>query len=201
MPLFRKKIPKAELVIYGNDLLQEFASAVANSTVAESLKYEAEQNEAQALQNIASVGASNDMYVTPRDIPPEQQAYIAKASLDAHMQKTQAIQVAAYNDQQVHIAELHVKEKYRGLKVTVMVAITDPWPVDTCWRDSYGRYHINEHGPKKVTGIIEDIDLQKNYIILRPTKAFRTINNTIKFHRIYIVLPATLQPLVTLRFS
>src|SRR6185369_9946038 len=150
--MFRKKISKTELAAYGNELLREFAGAVANRAVASSLQFEAEQNEALALQNIAAAGAANSVYVTPQDIPADQQAYIAKTSVDAHFQKAQAMQVAAYTDQQVHLAELRTKEKFRGLKVSIQVVLTDPWPVDTCRRDKYGRYHINEHGPKKVKG-------------------------------------------------
>jgi hypothetical protein len=195
------KKTKSELATYGAGLLHEFAGAVTNTAVAASLRYEAEQNEALALQNIAAVGASNAIYITPQDIPLDQQAYIAKTSVNAHIQKAQALQVAAYTDEQVHISELHVKEHYRGRKVTAQVISTDPWPVDTCWRDARsGQYHVNEHGPKKVSGIIEDIDLRKNYIIIRPTKIAKAVNSTVQFHRVYIISPHTFQPMVTLTF-
>jgi hypothetical protein len=197
----RGKTNKTELAVYGQEMVHEFASAIANAAVANGLKYEAERNEELALQNIASVGAGNSIHVTPQDIPVDQQAYIAKASVDAHMQKVQALQVAAYTDQQVHLAELSVKEKYRDKKVTAQVLITDPWPVDTCWRDNYNRYHINQHGPKKVSGVIEDIDLRQNFIIIRPSKLSHVVNNTIEFHRVYIIKPDTMQPMVTLSFS
>ena len=192
---------KEELAAYGDELLGEFAGVIANVAVARSLEFEAERNEALAMQNIAAAGAANSVYVTPHDIPAEQQAYIAKASVNAHLQKAQAMQVAAYTDKQVHLAELRVKEKFRGLKVTAQAIITKPWPVDTCWRDKYGRYHMNEHGPRKVKGYIEDIDLKKDFIIIRPTRVFKAINNSVQFHRVYMVQPDSMKPLVTLDFS
>lgn len=197
----KKKITNTELATHESGLLQEFASALANHEVVDGLSYEAQQNEAMAMQQITSVNAHNNVYVTPADIPFEQQATIAKASIDAHMQKAQAMQVAAYTDQQVQQAELRVKEKYIGLKVTVKVIISEPWPVDTCYRDPQGRYHMNEHGPHKVSGYIEDINLKKDFIIIRPTRLFKAVNNTIQFHRIYMIVPGTFRPLVSLSFT
>ncbi|MDB5182604.1 MAG: hypothetical protein JWO47_388 [Candidatus Saccharibacteria bacterium] len=199
--MFKKKIAKTELVTYGMGLMQEFVSAVANQSVAAGLKQQAERDEILALQNIAAVGAHNNVYVTPNDIPPEQQAIIAKASVNAHLQKTQALQVAVYTDNQVLLAELQVKEKYRGLKVSIRVLIDEPWPIDTFWRDAHGRSHLNEHGPKKVSGYIEDIDLRKNFILIRPTRAFKMINNSIQIHRVYMVDPNEMKPLVGISFS
>jgi hypothetical protein len=201
MSFLKKKVSKTDLVAYGMGLMQEFVSAVSNQSVALGLKHEAEQNEALAMQHIASVGAHNSIYVMPSDITEAEQASIAKASVNAHLQKTQALQVAAYTNKQVHLAELRVKEKYRGLKVTITAISDKPWPVDTFWRDKYGRTHLNERGPKKVSGYIEDIDLRKNFIVLRPTRAFKMFNNSVQFHRIFMVNPSTIMPLVAISFS
>ncbi|CAN5456865.1 hypothetical protein BH10PAT3_BH10PAT3_7880 [soil metagenome] len=201
MFMWRKNKKESGLVARGDELVREFVSALTNASVVEGMKYEAARNEERTLRNIASASAGNNIYVRPEDIPLECQAAIAKDSVDAHMQKTQALQAESYNVSVLQAAAIEASERYEGKKVAIFVRNHSHKPVDTIWRDARtGALHINERSPRKVVGIVKEINLAKNYLIIRPTFAARAVNKTIEFHRVYIVNPADMQPLVRLEF-
>ena len=199
MALRRRKQKKGELPVFGTSLVEEFVSSFNNQVLILSLKHEAEQNEQRALSSIASAGSYGAVYVLPQDIPVDQQAIIAKTSVNAHMQKAQALQAEAYSAQQQQIQEQLLRSKYVGLKVLVRVMSNSQSPVETCWRNKKtGELSYTQWSPKKLAGIIQDIDLEKNSITMRPTRLRRSMNQAVQYYRVYIMNPDNAQPMVSL---
>lgn len=202
--MFRKATKKAgelRLKVAGDELVQDFISALTSRSIVESVKHEAAQSEDAALGGIAAADKHNNVYVTPGDISPEQQAVIAKASVNAHLQKMQAQQIEQYNADQLLAAQAAAAKKFLGCKVRVTVLDKEARPIETCWQDQRtGKLYMGSRYPKGLTGIIEGVDMSQNQIIITPTLLSRTIDKSIQYHIVYVVNPANLQPLISVSF-
>jgi hypothetical protein len=198
---FRRR-KKSGLIVNGDTLIQDFLTVFNNIVLVENLKYIAEQNEETTVAGISSVLPRNGVYVEPGDIAPDLKEQLATASVNAHMQKAQAQQIEKFSMTQLRELEDSAKAKYVGRKVRVQLLNRVLNPVDTHWFDTLtGRYNVNQHSPRKIVGIITDIDLNSNSILLKPTMAARAVNKSVKQHRVYIINPTGLKPLVRIRFK
>lgn len=194
----KNRTPKP--VISGDLLVSDFISAMTNLSTAETAKYVAKQTEQQAMDELRSVTAhTNPVFVTPSDIDPNAQAHIARSSLDAHLQKAQSEQIAAYAGQQVAQTEADAAQNYRGKKVRVTILDKGFEPVESVWQDKRtGQYRQGTLKRGSVKGIIEEVSLSRNRLVIRPTLGGRLLVPDRKYFFIYPVNPETLQPAVKL---
>lgn len=184
----------------GDQLISDYLSALVNRSTTYSANNLAKQSEQLAEEYIASTPViSNPLFVTPQDIPENMQSTIAKASLDAHMKKIQAQQIAAKSAQQIQQMELNDKHNYVGKKVEVTILDMDKKPLESYWQNAKtGKITNNTVTKKKVKGIIEDIVFNKNLLVLKPTKLSQLFNPERKFFAIYVINPDTLNPMISL---
>lgn len=201
MALGRHKHRQTQLVHMGKSLVQEFVQAVNNEVLVLSLKNEAMHNEQRALGGVTAFSGAGNTY-EPDNIPIEQQLDIARTSMNAHMQKAQAMQAEAYNSEQLHEASKMLRERYEGHRVIVRVVSKGEKPVQSYWRDMMtGKLSATLRSPKKLSGTIEFINLAGNFIIVRPGVLAKAVNHNLEYHRVYIINPATLEPMVSLSIA
>ena len=187
-------------VISGDLLISDFISAMTNLSTAETAKYVAKQTEQSAMDELRSVSATtNPVFLTPADIDPQAQAHIARSSLDAHLQKAQSEQIAAFTDQQVDQMEAEAKHNYLGKKVQVTIVDAAFQPVETIWQDKRtGQYRRGTLKKGGLKGRVEEVSLKQNRLVIKPTFTGRLLVPDRKFFLVYPVNPKTIQPAVKL---
>ena len=192
------KSNKANLPALSGDLLvADFQTAFVNIATVGTAKFAAQQSEKNAVQTIATAGAANNIYVTPRDIPVGSQDNLAKASLDAHMKKVQAEQIESFSIGQIDRMEIDDRKKYQGKKVQVIVTDFAFQPIESSWfNDKTGEQNNSIVKSKSIKGIVEDIDFENNLLVLKPTLASRVLLPSRKFFLVFVVSPVTLAPAV-----
>lgn len=190
---FKKALPATA----GGTLVAEFVSAITNLSTAKTAEYAAQQSEAQATQTINAAAPHNAVYVTPDDMTPAMQAAVARSSVDAHLKKVQAQQISAYASQQLAEAEAAAKQNYKGRRVRVTVIDKAFQPLEAYWfSNKTGRASQGVVKYRSVKGIIDDLSLRNNTLLLRPTLAGRLFIPDRKYIIVYVVNPANLQPAV-----
>ena len=188
-------------VISGELLISDFISAMTNLSTAETAKYVAQRTEQETMEALRSIGANtNPVFLTPADIDPAAQQHIARASLDAHLQKAQSEQISAFTDQQVGRMEADDRANYRGKKVQVTIIDRDFKPVESVWEDKRtGQVRTGIIKKGSIKGSIEEIDFRGNRLIIKPSLSGRLLVPDRKYFFVYPVNPVTLQSAVQIR--
>jgi ABC-type transporter MlaC component len=203
MALRRQKAVQNQLTnVSGRSLVDDFLAAMTNLSTAKTARYVAEQTEQDALQTINYVGAGQASgAVTPAGITPELQQAMVRSSLDAHVQKAQAQQITAYTSQQLAETEQTARQKYVGKTVKVGIIDATFQPVETYWWNSNtGQFDQGTIKFKSIKGVIDEVQLEQNRLILKPTFGSRLMLPQRKFVVVYIINPKNLQPAVSLSF-
>lgn len=184
-----------DLVVTGDTLVAEFLAALTNLTAVETAKFAANQSEQDAIMNIAS--ATTGLYVNPEDIPAGAQENMVKASVDAHIKKVQAAQLASFSTSQLGQMELDAKDRYVGKKVVVEILQPEVQPIESYWfNNKTGEYTVGNIKSSSIKGIIEDLSLAQNTLLLRPTMGSRLLLPARKQYAVFVVNPMDLTPAV-----
>lgn len=194
---FRRTASLPAVVVSGDALVADFVTAMTNLTTAEVAKYTAEQSEHDTISTIRD--ASQGTYVDPVNFSAGSQESLVQSSLNAHIQKVQADQLSSFTHAQIVQMEAEIKHKYSGKKLLVTVLDPIGQPIESQWHNSRtGQYGSGQMTAAKIKGIVEDVSLTKNVLLLRPTFAARVILPSRKYYAVYIVNPNTLTPMVRL---
>ena len=184
-------------VISGDLLVSDFISAMTNLSTAETAKYVAKRTEEQAMDELRSVSAhTNPVFLTPADIDPQAQAHIARSSLDAHLQKAQSEQIEAFTGRQVADLEAAARLNYKGRKVRVDIVDSAFGPIESVWFDKRTGQYRQGAMKKGIRGIIEEVSLGHNRLVIKPTLIGGLLVPDRKFFFVYPVNPQTLQAAV-----
>lgn len=189
------------LVTSGDALVADFQSAIANLVTMETAQYAAELSERAAIQTIQTADrGSNGLYVTPRDIPDAAQQLLLHSSVDAHIKKVQAQQIASYTAGQIAELEATDIKTYLGKKIQVDVIDQEIGAVESYWHDDKtGKESRGVIKAKTVKGIIEELSFSKNLLVIKPLLASRLILSARKFFLVSVINPTTLSPLVSIK--
>lgn len=184
----------------GGQLVAAYQSALTNRSTAYTAQQEAKLSEQRAINYISETPANNNpVFVTPTDIPQNMQDTLAKASLDAHMKKVQADQIAHTTNSELYNLEQQSKRKYISRRVQITILEPNQHPAESYWQNSKtGKVTTGQINSKKIKGTIEDIVLSKNLLILAPTKIARIFNPERKLIAIYVINPETFAPMVSI---
>lgn len=192
-----KRQPKTTPMLSGEQLISEFMGAMTNLTTAVTAVHTAGQSEANTIQTIKA--AASGVYADPDNFPLTSQEALVRSSLNAHIQKVQAEQLSSMARNQITQVEAELNQSYRGKKAVVTVLDQTNQPVESYWLDSHtGKENIHQVNASKIKGIIQEISLFKNALVLKPTASSRMILPARKFFFVYIVNPKTLTPMVTI---
>lgn len=181
-------------VISGAQLVADFQAAFINATTATAAKAEAERSEIEVMQQLN--GAANGGLLQPGNLNPDWQAGITRESVDAHIKKAQATQLDALNAVQLAQMTEADNHAYHGRRVTVRVQVPVDQPVEAVWFDKYTGYRNTPYKTKSISGTISEVLLDRNALVIKPTFARRTLIQNLKFFVVYVVHPATAQPMV-----
>lgn len=198
----RNKNSENKIAISGPLLIANFETAINNLATAETAKYVAEESEQETMRTINSTTAHNSVYVTPEDLSPEAQAEIVRSSVNAHLQKAQSEQINAFADQQVAEMEALTKQNYVGKKVKVSVLDKKFKPLESVWQDkNTGEVTQGTIKSSSISGVIDDINFEKNVIVLRPSFRDKLLVPDRKYIFVYVINPNTLTSTVELSIN
>lgn len=183
--------------ISGNLLLSDFQSAFITLATAEYARQEARHNEQAVVSELASL--SSHAYLQPGSIDLSRQPGIERASLNAHVMKVQAEQIQQMSVQQLAQVEEQIQHDYIGRKVLVSALGGAPEsPFDAVWFNPGTGYRSNALNKRQVRGVIKEISLSKNLLVLKPLGATRFINRDLTAYLVYPINPEVLEPLITI---
>lgn len=182
----------------GQALVADYQTVFVSTATIEAAHYEASRSENELVQQLEDISAGT--YLNPGSIEPGTQDAMTRLSLDAHIKKVQARQLSDMNAQQLAALIEESRSRYIGRKVKVSVLPTADKPIDVVWFDERSGYRTSTSRKTAVTGVIEDVLLDRNVLILRPTWGMRLLNSHLRNYLVYIINPADFSPMVSLTF-
>lgn len=185
-----KKVPLVQLI-------DGFAAGVQDLAA----MYSAEQSAASAEQRaqglVNRLYAQNGLYITPHDIPSDTQTEFAAQSADAQLKKLQSDQISYATRNQVQEQEQQLLRDFKGRKVTFTLVDKSYDPFEAVWfNPQTGQPKTSLLKTRTISGIITDLSLEQNVVMLRPGFWQRRLNPDRKLFLVYIINPATLAPTV-----
>lgn len=188
---------KSDKQLSGANLLADFQNVwVALATTA-AAKYEADRSEHALLQHLNAVGG--DTYLQPTQLA-NSDSDIAKASLDAHIKKVQADQLNAISLQQIQALVAADNALYKGKRVRVAMLQKNNQSVESVWYNPQTGYTNSPLKYGRVSGFIDEVVLDRNILVLKPTLKTRLLAGALHYYVIYPISPATVTPAVSIEF-
>ncbi len=187
------------LPVTGAQLLADFQSTMFNLVTAEVSAHEAKKSEELAIGQLNYFGG--DGVLNPRLIPSDSTDSISRASVDAHIKKVQAEQIKHLSRTQLTEMTQRNQKLYSGKRVEVHVIEAKQKPIESLWFDKYKGYSNGILKTKKIKGIIKEVLLEKNALLLKPSLLSRIINPKRKYYVVYAVSPDSLQPMVEFKIK
>lgn len=178
----------------GQRLVADYQSVLLTVATAEAAAHEAERSETELMQQLA--GASRGMYLNPVALNDATGDYMVRASLDAHIKKVQAEQLQSMSVTQVSSVIAEDKTGYVGRRVRITSLDEGFQPFDAVWFDQRTGYRTSPFKKRSIEGVIEEIELEKNLLVIKPKRLLRVINNNLQYYLIYPINPQTIRPSV-----
>lgn len=179
----------------GQQLLADFQTAFVSAATIEAAKYEAAQSENELLDHLSAVGGG--AYLQPTDMSARERDDLTRNSLDAHIKKVQAQQLSSMSVMQLQQLQAQARTTYVGRKILVTSLRPKSNAIETVWFDQRTGFRSNITHKPKVSGTIQDVLLDRNVLILRPSLGTRLLNTNLESYMIYVIDPTTVKPLVT----
>lgn len=181
----------------GQQLVADFQSVILSLATAQVAAREAKHSEEAVLQQLSDV--SRGLYLNPSALSEVDGNMAAHASLDAHVKKVQAEQLESMSMSQMYSTMAEDRDLYVGRKIRVTNLDKSYKPFDGVWHDS--RTGIRSNALKKVAleGTIEQINFEKNMLVLQPKRTATLFNQSLRKYLVYVINPDTLMPAVTIQ--
>ena len=190
----RKKPDKTANTLSGAALLADFQSAFVSAATIEAAKFEAERSEDELLSHLNDVSGST--YLNPGNLDSDEQNMIARASLDAHVKKIQARQLDALSQSQLQQQITLDRQTYKGKRLKVTILQKNNGAVESVWFDRQTGYRHSVVKYGKITGIIDEVLLDRNLLVLKPTLKSRVLASSLRYYMVYPIDPSQLAPAV-----
>jgi hypothetical protein len=182
-----------------NELIQSYINALANLVAMERAKNVAIESEAGVLSNLSNLGASNGVFTTPDDIPQNMAENVVKASVNAHLTRVQSQQIAQAAHYEITQSEANIKNTYLSKKIMVQLKDKNADIVDAVLVDNQtGEYRVTKYNATKIKGTIQDVSLENNLLVIKPTKMASLITPNRIFIHVYVIDMQTMTPNISL---
>jgi len=191
----------AGVVRSGDLLIEQYRAAMMTLVAVLSAEATAKQTEQQALDNLASLPSNNGLFVTPGDIPQDAEHELTRRSLDAHLQKVQSAQIRLQGTRFTQAMQADTLKLYKGRRVQVSILEPKEQPVEVYWRDADGSTYLRGFATRSFTGIIEDIQLDEDMLVLKPGALGQLFSSRLAYYVVYVINPDTVQPMVKLSLT
>jgi hypothetical protein len=188
-------MPKRPPVI-GQDLVNDFQTALVSIATSQVAQSEAQRSENAMVEHLRSL--SGGYYLQPGALVSDSRDAVSHASLDAHIKKVQAEQIQHMNAEQLQALQVRAHTDFLGRKVRINVLNNATSPVESVWFDQMNGYRNSTNKRKVIVGVIEDILLDRNALVIKPVGATHLFNQALQSFIIYVIDPNTFQPTIEL---
>jgi hypothetical protein len=196
------KFGKTKLTVQtsGDLLVAEFQTALNNLVTMDSAEAEAQYSEANIENALKYQAPQNGVFLTPQDISPEAADALVRNSIDAHLKKVQAQQIKAYASSQVSQQQQEAEQNYKGRKVKITAISNEKDIFIPLWADKrIGQLREGTFKDKTITGTIDDLALDKNLLVIKPTWVWRSVQPDRRFFLVVVINMQTLMPNVEIK--
>jgi hypothetical protein len=183
----------------GQQLVADFQTAFVSAATVEAAKYEAARSEDALVSQLTAV--SNGSYLRPGYLDDDAQTRMTHDSLDAHIKKVQVSQLESMNAAQLQQLMYDDNHTYHNRKVEVTMLHDQKGVIESIWFNKYTGYRSGTVKKRRISGIIDQVLLDKNTLVLRPSKSAQLFNGELQNYLVYIIDPETLMPMVSLNLS
>lgn len=186
----------------GDQLVAEFQSGLTNLVTMDVAAAEAARSEADITNALQYSNPGNGVFLSPNDLDPNVAETLVKTSVDAHIKKVQAAQISSYATSQVNQQEQTALNTYKGRKVRLTNLSDSNDVFIPLWQNSQtGQMREGTYKDKVLTGTIEDLSIEKNLLVIKPTLLWRTIQPGRKYFLVQVINMQTLQPNIRLQLA
>lgn len=179
----------------GQQLVADYQTVMVSSSAIDAAAYEAERSENELMQYLASTSSGN--YLQPGDLGNPDESSIGRASLDAHVKRVQAQQLQALNHEQIRQLSALDKQDFIGRQVIIEQLDPSRKCIELLWFDTQNGYRSNPTNKRRIYGIIEDVLLDKNILLIKPRLRNRLLTSNLQGYVVYVIDPVSAQPLVS----
>lgn len=179
----------------GQQLVADYQTVMVSSSAIDAATYEAERSENELMQYLASTSSGN--YLQPGDLGNPDESSIGRASLDAHVKRVQAQQLQALNHEQIRQLSVQDKQDFIGRQVVVEQLDPSRKCIELLWFDAQNGYRSNPTNKRRIYGIVEDVLLDKNILLIKPRLRNRLLMSNLQSYVVYVIDPVSAQPLVS----
>lgn len=179
----------------GQQLVADYQTVMVSSSAIDAAAYEAERSENELMQYLASTSSGN--YLQPGDLGNPDESSIGRASLDAHVKRVQAQQLQALNHEQIMQLSALDKQDFIGRQVIIEQLDPSRKCIELLWFDTQNGYRSNPTNKRRIYGIVEDVLLDKNILLIKPRLRNRLLTSNLQGYVVYVIDPVSAQPLVS----
>lgn len=178
----------------GQQLVADYQTVFVSSATIEAAKYEADQSESDLINHLAAV--SGGTYLQPSNLSTDVQADLTRTSLDTHIKKVQAQQLDSMNARQLQDLLVQDRATYIGRKIAVRTLQPKSDAIEFVWFDQRSGFRSHVTRKRRVVGTIQDVVLDRNVLILKPSLSARLLNSSLENYMVYVIDPVSLMPMV-----
>ena len=178
----------------GQQLLADVQTVLVSNATIQAAKSEATRSENELLDHLEAISGGN--YLNPGQLSSDAQADLTRTSLDTHIKKVQAQQLDAMNAHQLEDLQAQARTTYLGRKMVVTTLVPKSGAIEAVWFDQRAGFRTGITHKRKVTGVVLDVLLNRNVLILKPIIGTRLLNSHLESYMVYVIDPATLMPTV-----
>ncbi len=188
-------------IINSKALIADFQTANMLLQAISNANYQANQAENATLDRFSNYKHQGDPYVKPQDLPFEDDKSLTHASLNSHLQKVQSKQIEQHGLQTIRDLENNALNNYIDKKVTIRTLDNKNHPFHNSWLDQRtGENYFGNNHNKSISGKIIEINLTKNYIILKPSAGRQFVNKALRGYLSEVINYSTGIPFVEIEF-
>jgi hypothetical protein len=178
----------------GQQLLADYQTVFVSAATIEAAKYEANQSENDLIDHLAAV--SGGSYLQPGNLTTDVQADLTRTSLDTHIKKVQAKQLDSMNSHQLQELSTQDRALYIGRKIAVTNLRPKGDAIESVWFDQRAGFRSHVTRKRRVVGTIQDVLLDRNVLIVKPSFSTRLFNTALESYMVYVIDPTSLMPMV-----
>lgn len=102
------------------------------------------------------------------------------------MRRVQATQLALHSHKQINDLQLEAEQKYLNRKTRLIVKDKKRPAIFVCHIDKFRREYLVKGNPTYISGRINKISVEGNYLIVKPGFWTRLIQNKLRYYIVYV---------------
>lgn len=181
-------------------LEQYFVDAITNLITADVAKQQAEQSEQTMLANLSYL-SGNGQYTSAQDVMQVDMNRLVKESLNTHLEKTQSQQIDTFVRAKLVELQADAAKQFIGKKVVIKKLQNVLAPFEAVYSGTaIAAPRISPYTGSTIKGLISDLALDQNIILVEPTFMARKLTPNRILYRVHVLDIDSLQPQIDVQF-